>query len=125
MTTNHLLSENEEQSFSAAKFGLKNKDLQEIINVIHNCERIKLAKIFGSRAMGNYKPASDIDIAIFGNNITFNDVSHINYILNEETLMPYMFDVIHYEKLHNKDLQKHIDEIGQIIFSRNNDLSNE
>jgi hypothetical protein len=30
--------------------------------------------------------------------------------------MPYMFDVLHYEKLTSKELQKHIDEKGQIIY---------
>ena len=98
------------------KFGLKDKDLQEIIKIIGDCEHVKSAKIFGSRAMDNYKPGSDVDLAIFGSDVTLDDVLQINSMLNEETLMPYMFDVLHYEKLDNKELQKHIDEKGLTIF---------
>ena len=105
------------------RFGLKETDLEQIIKIISDCERVKSAKIFGSRAMGNYKHGSDVDLAIFGSNITYKDVSHISYMLDEETLMPYMFDVLHYEKLSNKELQKHIDEKGQMIFIKDNKLS--
>lgn len=43
-------------------FGLKSSDLDYIINTIKKFPQIKKAVIFGSRAKGNFKPGSDIDI---------------------------------------------------------------
>ncbi|MEW4901747.1 nucleotidyltransferase domain-containing protein [Clostridium tetani] len=45
--------------------------------------------MFGSRAKGNYKPGSDIDIAIYGENINLDILSKLNSILEEKSPMPY------------------------------------
>jgi len=72
--------------------------------------------LFGSRAMGNYKKASDIDISIKGNNVTYNTISSINIILNQELSLPYFFDNMNYEKITNKDLIQHIKKYGIVIY---------
>ena len=48
-------------------FGLNNKNLNLIISALKSYSNIKHVYIFGSRAMGNYKPGSDIDLALEGN----------------------------------------------------------
>ena len=48
------------------KYGLSEKILNELKNVLDKYENYKF-KIFGSRARGDYKDNSDIDIAIFEN----------------------------------------------------------
>lgn len=98
------------------KFGLKDNEIKEIQHIFANCNRIILAKVFGSRAMGNYKSGSDVDIALFGDELTTDDISHIKYVLNEENLMPYIFDILHYNTLLNVRLKNHIDEVGIIIY---------
>ena len=47
-------------------FGLDDETIKLIQNLFSEIESIEMVKIFGSRAKGNYKPASDIDFAIFG-----------------------------------------------------------
>lgn len=64
---------------------------------------------FGSRAKGNYKKGSDIDIAIIGNE------RKLSYQLNEEGNLPYFFDIINLEKITNKDLLVHINRVGKKI----------
>ncbi len=44
---------------------------------------VEQAVIFGSRAKGNYKKGSDVDIAILGKDIDDKLTSKISYILNE------------------------------------------
>jgi len=66
----------------------------------------------GSRAKGNFKPGSDIDIALLGEGITPKILQKIAYQLNEETTMPYFFDLVHYESLANEALLAHINEFG-------------
>jgi len=89
-------------------FGLKANELKVIKEILKK-ENVKTAIIFGSRAKGNFKKGSDIDLAIIG------DERKISYILNEETFLPYFFDVINLDKISNKDLLSHIKRVGKKI----------
>src|SRR5579871_3162525 len=73
--------------------------------------------IFGSRAMGNYKPGSDIDLALKGI-ITHDTVIKISLILDEELPLPYLFDVIDYHHIDNPELISHIDQYGKFFYSK-------
>lgn len=97
--------------------GISKKDLQYIIDTIKNFPEVKQAKIYGSRAMGNYKQGSDIDIAIIGEDIDFSVISKIHYLLEEESPMPYFFDITDYNNLSKPQLKQHIDQYGKIIFT--------
>lgn len=46
-------------------FGINQKYLDNILNILKSDNNILLAKIFGSRAIGDYKYNSDIDIALY------------------------------------------------------------
>ena len=76
--------------------------------------------IFGSRAMGNYKKGSDIDLALIGENITNNILFKVDDYLNEVYPIPYFFDVIHYENISNTKLKNHIDEYGKVVYEITN-----
>jgi len=89
-------------------FGLKENELKEIKEILKR-ENVKTAIIFGSRAKGNFKKGSDVDLAIIG------DERKISYILNEETFLPYFFDVINLDKISNKNLLSHIKRVGKKI----------
>ncbi len=99
-------------------YGLKKKDLELIIEKIREIIKIEKAIIFGSRAMGNYKKGSDVDIVLYGSNIE-NEVHLFNLELNEHTNLPYFFDVLNYNEIDNPDLIKHIDKFGKVIFDIN------
>ena len=99
-------------------FGLKKNDIDNIISIVQGFNVVEQALIFGSRAMGNYKKGSDIDIAIKGDSIDYKITSQIAYLLNEETLMPYFFDVVHYNSLKNENLVDHIDRVGVVFYEQ-------
>ncbi|MFA9560242.1 nucleotidyltransferase domain-containing protein [Evansella sp. AB-rgal1] len=50
-------------------FGLREEDIQYIKDVLSTYDEDENAFIFGSRAIGNYKKGSDIDIAVNGSNV--------------------------------------------------------
>ncbi len=99
-------------------FGLLDIDLDYINKAIKKYEEIKKVKVFGSRAMGNYKKGSDVDLAIFGKDINEKIVSRLSDTLNEEYPLPYFFDVIHYESITNQQLVEHIDKLGIEIYQK-------
>ncbi|MDD4191775.1 MAG: nucleotidyltransferase domain-containing protein [Mangrovibacterium sp.] len=103
-------------------FGLKNKDIEDITNVLRNFPEVEQAIIFGSRAKGNYKNGSDVDIAIKGEKASYKIALQISGILNEDTVMPYRFDVLNYGDLKNKELTAHINRVGKRLYARGNKI---
>jgi predicted nucleotidyltransferase len=98
--------------------GLNEMDLGFIRDSISQFEEIHKAVLFGSRAKGAYKTGSDVDIAVFGQNVDFEVISKLHAILEDESPMPYFFDIIDYNHLGKKELQDHIDRVGEVIFVR-------
>jgi predicted nucleotidyltransferase len=93
-------------------FGLTANDLDEIIASLDKYPEVQEALIFGSRAMGNYHPGSDVDIVLKGSQISYTTVNRISYELNEETNLPFTFDIINYHSISEKALIDHIDRIA-------------
>lgn len=95
--------------------GLTQADIKFITAAIKQFPEIEEVIIFGSRAKGTYKKASDVDLAIKGKAVTGETVNRLNFLLNEELPLPYFFDVVHYETLENRSLIEHIDRAGKTL----------
>lgn len=93
--------------------GLTQTDISRITAAIKQFPEIDDVLIFGSRAKGTYKKASDVDLAIKGCAVTGETIKRLSFLLNEELPLPYFFDVVHYEALKNRQLIEHIDRIGK------------
>lgn len=98
-------------SKSINKFGISSDDLDLIIKTICLNKKIEKIILFGSRAKGNYKKGSDIDIAIIAENLNFDELLMIKVNINE-LFLPYKIDIIDFNKLENQDLIKHIKRVG-------------
>ena len=99
-------------------FGLQSDDLGEIVKIFQQCPAVEEAVIFGSRAKGNYRKGSDIDIAIKGKDIGYDDVTSLSFALNEDSNMPYYFDIVYFETISETALIDHINRVGRRIFLR-------
>jgi uncharacterized protein len=97
--------------------GLSSDDLKVITEILKQYPEISEAFIFGSRAKGTQKAGSDVDIAIKGNDLD-ELVSTISGQLNEETPLPYTFDVVVFNPLSNDELQEHIQRVGIAFYSK-------
>lgn len=91
---------------------LPKKTISQLVSIFSTYPEIERVIIFGSRALGNAKPGSDVDFAFSGENLTSKLVSRIHTYLEEETLLPYFFDCIHLESTQNKALLDHIKRHG-------------
>ncbi|QXM06663.1 nucleotidyltransferase domain-containing protein [Crassaminicella indica] len=100
------------------RFGIPSKSMGLIKDALIRRKEIEKAAIFGSRAIGNYKNGSDVDIVIYGIDITVEIVNQISVELNEKLPLPYYFDVVHYEGLKHEGLKKHIDKFGKVFYKR-------
>lgn len=97
------------------KFGLDDKIIEDIQKVFQENWKIDSVVLFGSRAKGNYKEGSDIDLALKGRDITLDDLLSLSSKLDDLNL-PYEIDLINYSTIRDEDVIDHIDRVG-IVFS--------
>ncbi len=89
-------------------YGLTQTELEQIVAVLKN-NHVSKAILYGSRAKGTHKRGSDVDIALIG------DEKHVSNILNEETNLPYFFDVINLQDIVSPNLLAHIQRVGKVL----------
>ncbi len=99
------------------KFGLSDTAILTLHAVFRKHPAIEKAVIYGSRAKGNYKPGSDIDITLFGNALDANQLMGIAQELDDSTL-PYMVDISLFDHLDNPSLRDHIQRVGLVFYER-------
>jgi predicted nucleotidyltransferase len=97
------------------KFGLEEADVIKIQSVFSLFPEVEKVILYGSRAKGNYRPSSDIDLTLIGDNLNFEIVSQIETKI-DDLLLPYLFDISIFSQISNSDLVDHIERIGVIFF---------
>lgn len=99
------------------KFGLDENVIQKIQSVFTKYPSVKQVIIYGSRAQGNYKNGSDIDLTFIGDTISDQEWTKIVFDL-DDLLTPYTFDLSVLTTIENPDLIDHIKRVGQVFYER-------
>ena len=100
-----------------SQFGLKQDTINQINQIFSTYPEISKAIIYGSRAKGNYKLGSDIDLTLVGDNINHHQLLEIlNKI--DDLLLPYFFDLSIFNSLNNPNLIEHIERVGITFYKR-------
>ncbi|WP_067584402.1 nucleotidyltransferase domain-containing protein [Endozoicomonas ascidiicola] len=103
-----------------AKYGLKAETIIAIQQVLAEFAQVQQAIIYGSRAKGNYKPGSDIDLTLVAapkGQLNLSTQYQIEEAL-EELMLPYQFDLSILETIESKNLLGHIERVGQVFYER-------
>ena len=93
-------------------FGLKKEIVEKLKSIFSRHSKIEKVVIYGSRAKGNYRDASDIDICMFGSKLTTSDLLKIEDEL-DELLLPYKIDLSLFHQIDNDELIDHIKLLGR------------
>jgi type I restriction enzyme S subunit len=99
------------------KFGLEQHIIDILIAVFEQHSKVDKALVFGSRAKGNYRTDSDIDIAIKGQDLNTDDIIAMS-VAFEEKGITHKIDLINYDTIKEPDLKDHINRIGIELYSR-------
>jgi predicted nucleotidyltransferase len=100
-----------------SQFGLKQDTINQINQIFSTYPEISKAIIYGSRTKGNYKPGSDIDLTLVGDNINHHQLLEIlNKI--DDLLLPYFCDLSIFNSLNNPNLIEHIERVGITFYKR-------
>jgi uncharacterized protein len=98
-------------------YGLKNNDIQKIKETFEQFIQVQQVILYGSRAKGNFKNGSDIDLTLIGDNLNLKILNKIDLAL-DDLLLPYTFDISIYKQIKNEELLKHIGRVGKILFQK-------
>jgi len=97
------------------KYGLSDRTLSSLNSIIQKYPNINQVIIYGSRAKGNYRRGSDIDLSLkTDNSFTHSDLLHIIGDFDDSDI-PYFVDVCVYSNISNPDLKAHIDRVGKVF----------
>lgn len=91
--------------------GIKVEHQKAITDILYANERVEKVILFGSRARGEYKNTSDIDIAIVGKELTLSDQARLAEALEELPIAQFT-DLVRYDAIESDDLREQIDKYG-------------
>ncbi len=97
--------------------GITDIEQEQLTSLLAKHPKVKRAIVYGSRAKGSNRRFSDIDMTLFGDELTQQDLCHIALQI-DDLLLPYEFDLSLYCKLTNQALIDHINRIGKTIYTR-------
>lgn len=94
-------------------YGLTSAQWKQIYHILdRHRDQIHRVRLFGSRACGDYRVTSDVDLAIE------NDQDIRSSLLEEfeQSNLPYTFDIVLYDHQMNEKLREAIDREGKLLF---------
>lgn len=99
------------------RYGLPAYAVNSLNAVFGAWPQIDRVILYGSRAKGNYRPGSDIDLCIQGVELTLPDLLAIENRI-DDLLLPWKVDLSLIHKIDNPALLEHIKRVGSIFYER-------
>jgi predicted nucleotidyltransferase len=100
-----------------ASHGLTDGTIAQIRNALSRFPEVEKAVLYGSRAKGNYKQGSDIDLTLLGAGVTQKVLGQIQGEL-EDGQLPYRFDLSIFSQITHSDLIEHIRRVGVVFYEK-------
>ncbi len=98
-------------------FGLPQNTITKIQAVFSEYPQIEKALIYGSRAKGDYRKGSDIDISFFGEGLNLDIIFAVEEKI-DELYLPYTFDLSIFENINSLPLKDHIKRVGKVFYDK-------
>ncbi len=100
------------------KYGLSEQTRQKICDVFVRYPQEEEVVLYGSRAKGDYKNGSDIDLTLHGGaSLTHSILSKIANDLDDQ-LLPYTIDLSIFKNIRNPDMIEQIERIGVTFYKK-------
>ena len=96
-------------------YGLPDETLAQIREVFCRHPAVEKVLLYGSRAKGNHRPGSDIDLTLLGAGLDEQVMGRLAAEL-DDLLLPYRFDLSVFSLITHADLIAHIQRVGEIFY---------
>lgn len=98
-------------------YGLKSETIHAIQEVLARYPDVDKAILYGSRAIGNYRVGSDIDMTLVGDKLNLTTLQKIELEL-DDLYLPYKIDLSIHKQIQNPELLAHISRVGKVFYSK-------
>jgi predicted nucleotidyltransferase len=100
-----------------SRWGLPEPAITAIQQVLAAHPEVEQAILYGSRALGRQRPASDIDLILIGSGISATSLARIDADL-DDLLLPWVIDLSCLASITHPALLAHIERAGQVLYQR-------
>lgn len=97
------------------RYGLPDAAVGRLQGVFQEWPGIDRVWLYGSRAKGNYRPGSDIDLSIESDTLSLEQLLAIENQI-DDLLLPWMVDLSLLRSIENPALLEHIRRAGQVFY---------
>ena len=99
------------------RLGLPARSLDKLLGTIIREQKVEGIVLYGSRAEGNFRDGSDIDLCLDAPELDFRALMHLENEL-DDLLLPWKVDISIKQRIANDDLISHIERVGTTLFRR-------
>lgn len=96
-------------------YGLTDETIARIRDVLAAHPAVERAVLYGSRAKGNFRAGSDIDLCLMGSALSLTEQLQIESEL-DDLLLPYKIDLSRLHALESPALLDHIRRVGVTLY---------
>ena len=96
-------------------YGLPERSIKTLYAIFSKYPDIKQVHLFGSRAKGNFKTGSDIDLAVMNNELQAITIARVLADCAESDL-PVAVDIVDFNTLSNPEFIDHIQRVGVLFY---------
>lgn len=97
-------------------WGLSEREIALLRATLAAHPKVQRAVLYGSRAMGNYRTGSDIDLTLEGD-LHLQDINRLLLDI-DDLLLPYQVDLSAFQDIDNPGLVDHIRRVGVEFWRR-------
>lgn len=105
------------QSDELLRYGLPESTIAKIVALFAAMPEIEKVILYGSRAKGNFRNGSDIDLVIRGESASHSQLLSLMNRL-DDLLLPYSIDLSLLHEISNPELIDHILRIGVVFYEK-------
>ncbi len=99
------------------EYGLSKETVTKINGVFSRFKEVDEAILYGSRAKGNFKSGSDVDLTLKGEKVKLKLLDKISIYI-DDLLLPYTFDISIFHQITNSDLVQHSERVGMVFYKK-------
>lgn len=99
------------------KWGLSEKSINSINSILEKFPAVEKAVLYGSRAKGNFRTGSDVDLTLFGKDLN-SDIQFKIALELDDSFLPYKFDLSIFSQLEDPEFIDHIKRVGVVFYEK-------
>ena len=96
-------------------YGLPDSAISDLCRIFSANPKVDKVVLYGSRAKGTFRNGSDIDLTLYGQELTLQDLNFLEHEI-DDLLLPYKVDLSIFSHIDNPDLVEHIQRVGKTFY---------